>query len=265
MIASTPEFRPGALVTARGRDWLVLPGAAPATLLVRPLGGMDDEVTALLPDYEEIRPASFAAPDPADRGDASRARLLREAVRLSFRHTAGPFRSFGSLAVAPRNYQLVPLMMSARQGTTRLLIADGVGIGKTIEAGLILAELLATGDAERIAVLCSPQLAPQWQLELRQKFGVNAELLLPSTANRLARGLPFGRTVYDQFPFLVISTDFIKQKSRRDEFALHCPDVVVVDEAHTCVPPSSVRRSLSSPMRHFASVFSERPPRCWAC
>ena len=76
-------------------------------------------------------------------------------------------------------------MMAAAQDTTRLLIADGVGIGKTIEAGLIAAELLASGDAQRLAVLCSPQLAPQWQAELRTKFGINAELLLPSTANRL--------------------------------------------------------------------------------
>ena len=96
------------------------------------------------------------------------------------------------IAVSPRNYQLVPLMMATAQDTTRLLIADGVGIGKTIEAGLIVAELLATGDAERLAVLCSPQLAPQWRAELRTKFGIDAQLLLPSTVNRLQRSVPFG-------------------------------------------------------------------------
>ncbi len=61
----------------------------------------------------------------------------------------------------------------------RLLIADDVGIGKTIEAGLIAAELLAQGDAQRLAVLCSPGLAEQWQRELREKFGLDAELVLP--------------------------------------------------------------------------------------
>ena len=65
-------------------------------------------------------------------------------------------------------------MMAADQDITRLLIADGVGIGKTVEAGLIAAELLATGEAQRLAVLCSPQLAPQWQSELRHKFGIDA-------------------------------------------------------------------------------------------
>src|SRR6185295_16990043 len=147
------------------------------------------------------------------RGDAARARLLRDALRLSFRDTTGPFRSFAHLAVTPRNYQLVPLMMATAQDTVRLLIADGVGVGKTVEAGLIAAELLASGDATRLTVLCSPQLAPQWQAELRAKFGITAELLLPSTANRLARAVPFGSTVYAHYPYLIVSTDYVKQRS----------------------------------------------------
>ena len=91
-------------------------------------------------------------------------------------------------------------MMAAAQDTTRLLIADGVGIGKTIEAGLIAAELLATGEAQRLAVLCSPQLAPQWQASFGTKFGIDAELLLPSTVNRLTRSVPFGSNVYEHHP-----------------------------------------------------------------
>ena len=243
--AATTEFRPGTLVSARGRDWLVLPGSPAGGLLARPLGGRDDESTLLLPELDHPTPAVFDAPSVSDRGDAARARLLRDALRLSFRATAGPFRSFAQLSVSPRNYQLVPLMMAAAQDTTRLLIADGVGIGIGIgigigQAGLIAAELIASGDAQRLAVLCSPQLAPQWQAELRTKFGINAEILLPSTANRLARRVPFGSSVYEHFPYLVISTDYIKQRSRRDEFALLCPELVIVDEAHTCIAPSGL-------------------------
>ena len=122
---------------ARGRDWLVIPGGTDGLLLARPLGGSDDETTLLLPEFDDPSPAVFAPPTVDDRGDAARARLLRDALRLSFQATGGPFRSFAKLAVTPRNYQLVPLMMAAAQDTTRLLIADGVGIGKTIEAGLI--------------------------------------------------------------------------------------------------------------------------------
>jgi SNF2 family DNA or RNA helicase len=237
------EFRAGTLVTARGREWLVLPGSPSGTLLVRPLGGRDDETTVLLPELDRPSAAVFDAPSVDDRGDAARARLLRDALRLSFRATAGPFRSFAQLSVSPRNYQLVPLMMATSQETTRLLIADGVGSGKTIEAGLIAAELLACGDAQRLAVLCSPQLAPQWQSELRTKFGISAEVLLPSTANRLARSVPFGSTVYEHYPYLIVSTDYVKQRTRRDEFALLCPELVIVDEAHTCIAPSAIGSS----------------------
>ncbi|CAG7637155.1 helicase-related protein [Rhodococcus opacus] len=238
---TTTEYPAGTLVHARARDWLVLPGAPDGLLLARPLGGRDDETTVLIPEIDIPTPAVFTPPTVDDRGDAARARLLRNALRLSFRATGGPFRSFGNLAVTPRNYQLVPLMMSTAQDTTRLLIADGVGVGKTIEAGLIASELLATGDAQRLAVLCSPQLAPQWQAELRTKFGIEAQLLLPSTAKRLK--VPWGSTIYEHYPYLVISTDFIKQRSRRDEFALNCPELVIVDEAHTCVAATTAGSS----------------------
>lgn len=247
---TTLEYPAGSLVTARGRDWLVLPGSPKGALLVRPLGGHEQETTVLLPTIDDFAAATFTPPTVDDRGDARRARLLRDALRLSFRASGGPFRSFAQLAVTPRNYQLVPLMMASNQDVTRLLIADGVGIGKTVEAGLIAAELLATGQTQRLAVLCSPQLAPQWQSELRHKFGIDAQLLLPSTVNRLMRSVPFGSSVYQHYRYLVISTDFIKQKTRRDEFALHCPELVIVDEAHTCVAPAAVGKSSQAHLRY---------------
>lgn len=244
------DYPAGSLVNARGRDWLVLPGSPDGALLVRPLGGHEHETTVLLPGIDQFAAATFVPPTVDDRGDASRARLLRDALRLSFRASGGPFRSFARLAVTPRNYQLVPLMMAANQDVTRLLIADGVGIGKTVEAGLIAAELLATGATQRLAVLCSPQLAPQWQSELRHKFGIEAQLLLPSTVNRLMRSVPFGSNLYQHHPYLVISTDFIKQKSRRDEFAIYCPELVIVDEAHTSVASAGVGKSSQAHLRY---------------
>lgn len=247
---TTVDYPAGSLVNARGRDWLVLPGSPDGALLVRPLGGHEHETTVLLPDIDNFAAATFESPTVEDRGDASRARLLRDALRLSFRASGGPFRSFARLAVTPRNYQLVPLMMAANQDVTRLLIADGVGIGKTVEAGLIAAELLATGETLRLAVLCSPQLAPQWQSELRHKFGIDAQLLLPSTVNRLMRSVPFGSNLYQHHPYLVISTDFIKQKTRRDEFAVHCPELVIVDEAHSCVASAAVGKSSQAHLRY---------------
>jgi superfamily II DNA or RNA helicase len=228
-------FAPGSLVRARGREWVVLPDSDDELLVLRPLGGNDDDTAAVLPALEPVAPAQFAPPGPADLGDAAGGALLRTALQVGFRSSAGPFRSLAKLAVEPRAYQYVPLLMALRQDPVRILISDDVGIGKTIEAGLIAAELLAQGDAQRVAVLCSPALAEQWQRELREKFAIDAEVVLPSTATRLGRGLMLDESLFDRHPFTVISTDFIKSPQRRQEFVNHCPELVIVDEAHTCV------------------------------
>jgi superfamily II DNA or RNA helicase len=229
------SFAVGSLVAARGREWVVLPDSTAEFLVLRPLGGTEDDVAAVLPELEEVRSASFPPPDPSDLGDYSRASLLRSALRIGFNASAGPFRSVAGLSVEPRTYQYVPLLMALRQEVVRLLISDDVGIGKTIEAGLIATELLAQGEARGLTVLCSPALAEQWQGELRDKFGIRAELVLPSTTTRLERSLIGNETVFERYPFTVVSTDFIKSTRRRDEFLRSCPDLVIVDEAHTCV------------------------------
>ncbi|WP_326611141.1 DEAD/DEAH box helicase [Streptomyces scopuliridis] len=231
----TLTYSAGSLVTARGREWVVLPESAADMLVLRPLGGSDDDIAAVFPAFEEVECAQFAPPSPADLGDQRAAGLLRSALRIGFRSGAGPFRSLAGIAVEPRAYQLVPLLMALRQKTVRMLISDDVGIGKTVEAGLIASELLAQGEAKGLAVLCSPALAEQWQEELRTKFGLDAELVLASTVSRLERGLDLGQSLFDKYPHVIVSTDYIKSTRHRDDFVRHCPDLVIVDEAHTCV------------------------------
>lgn len=232
----TATYAPGSLVTARRREWVVLPDSTPDLLLLRPLAGADTEVAGVVPALEEVRPARFDWPDPARAGDHSSARLLRDAARLGFRSSAGPFRSFAEIAVEPRPYQAVPLLMALRLDPVRLLIADDVGIGKTIEAALIAKELLVTGAARRLAVLCPPHLAEQWQAELADKFNIATEAVLSSTATRLERHLPFGTSIFEAHPATVVSTDFIKSERRRHDFLRPgvAPDLIIVDEAHTC-------------------------------
>ena len=227
-------FAVGSLVRVRGREWVVLPESTDNLLLVRPLGGTDDEVTGICTAIEGIEPAQFALPDPSLLGDARSCRLLRDAIRLGFRSSAGPFRSFAHIAVEPRPYQLVPLLMALKLDPVRLLIADDVGIGKTIEAALVARELLDRGEAQRLAVLCPPHLAEQWQAELASKFHIEAELVLSSTASRLERHCRIDETLFDYYPFVVVSTDFIKTDRRRNDFLRTCPELVIVDEAHTC-------------------------------
>ena len=197
----------------------------------------------MFPALEQVSPAVFEAPDPGDAGTAVSAGLLRTALRIGFRASAGPFRSLARLAVEPRAYQLVPLLVALRQDTVRLLIANDVGIGKTVEAGLIGAELLEQGDATGLAVLCGPALAEQWQRELASKFGIHAELVLPGTIRKLERGLLQGETLFDRYPHIVVSTDFIKRPGLREQFWHGCPDLLIIDEAHTCVSDGTGGRS----------------------
>jgi superfamily II DNA or RNA helicase len=225
----------GSLVSIRGREWVVLPDSDADVLMVRPLGGTEDETIGILTALEHIEPATFALPDPAKLGDYRSTRLLRDALRLGFRSSAGPFRSFGRIAVTPRPYQLVPLLMALKLDPVRMLIADDVGVGKTVEALVIAREQLDHGDIRRLAVLCSPQLAEQWQREMRDKFHLDAELVLPSTVTRLERRLGVGESLFDRYPLTVVSTDYIKSERRRHEFLRAAPELVIVDEAHTCV------------------------------
>lgn len=234
-----PTYASGTLVRARGREWVVLPESTDDFLVLRPLAGGDADIAGILPHAEDVESATFAPPNADDLGDHRSASLLRDALRIGFRSTGGPFRSLARLAVDPRPYQYVPLLMALRQETTRLLIADDVGIGKTIEAGLVAAELLAQGQAKGLAVVCPPSLAEQWQAELREKFATEAELVLPSAVTRLQRGLTADESIFDRHRITVVSADYIKSDNRRHEFLRTAPDLVIVDEAHTCVVDDS--------------------------
>ena len=234
MTSLETQYTPGTFVRARGREWLVLPESTDELLLVRPAGGLDEEITGIAPAVEPIESASFPMPRSDRPGDHNACRLLRDAARLFTRNAAGPFRSFGRIAVEPRPYQLVPLMMAMRLDPIRMLVADDVGIGKTIEALLIARELLDRGEVTRMAVLCPPHLAEQWQREMAEKFNIDATLVLSSTIQRLERNLPVGVSVFDRHRYVIVSTDFIKAPRRRDDFLRTCPELVIVDEAHTC-------------------------------
>lgn len=251
----------GSLVRARGREWVVQPESEGELLILRPLGGSDVETTGVYLPLEPVEAASFDYPDAGDLGDFHSCRRLRDAARLANRNSAGPFRSAGNLNVEPRPYQLVPLLLALRQDPVRLLIADDVGIGKTVEACLIARELLDRGEIGRLCVLCPPHLAEQWRDELDAKFNLPAQLLLPGTVTRLERELAFGQSLYQRYPYLVISTDYIKSDRRRDEFLRACPEMVIVDEAHTCVPSSQHVRTVHQRYKLLKGLVDDDPQR----
>jgi superfamily II DNA or RNA helicase len=251
----TAAFSPGDLVYARGREWVTLPSPDDDLLCLRPLSGSETDVQLLDPalEREPVRHAHFEMPDLKQTATQDAARLLAEALRLSLRRGAGPFRSAARVAFEPRAYQLVPLLMALRLPVVRLLVADDVGIGKTIEAGLILRELIDRGEADRFAVLCPPHLVEQWTGELNNKFDLDATAVTASSAPRLERGLPPSQTLFDAHPYTVVSLDYIKADKRRDTFARACPKLVVVDEAHACVGTHQSRQQRFELLKRLAA------------
>lgn len=233
----TVNFAPGDLVRARGREWVALPSPRDGILALRPLSGSENDAVILDPTLETlpVEAARFDLPADAAPTVQSKAALLADAMRLTLRRGAGPFRSAAQLAFEPRTYQLVPLLMALRLQVPRLLIADDVGIGKTIEAGLILRELMDRGEVDAFSVLCPPHLVDQWVGELKSRFGIEAVAVTSGSAVRLERGLPLAQTLFDAYPYTVVSLDYIKAEKRREGFARACPDFVIVDEAHACV------------------------------
>ena len=231
---------PGSIVKVRGREWVTLPQSRvekqDQVLQLRPLGGGDQTIATLFwpLEGEQVKPASFALPDPALSGSQSSALLLRDALLLKLRAGAGPFRCLGNVALEPRPYQLVPLLMALKQEVSRVLIADEVGLGKTVEALLIARELLDRGEIRKVTVICPPHLCEKWKSDMIRQFNLAAEVVRPGTAQKLERGLPAGKSIFDVVPFTVVSLDWIKSDRNREGFLRSCGEFVIVDEAHTC-------------------------------
>jgi superfamily II DNA or RNA helicase len=261
---SAATYSPGSLVRARGREWIVLTGSDGETLRVRPVSGSEEDQTLIhvALEAEPVTEATFPRPDPRQKAGHDAALLLRDALLLSLRRGAGPFRGFGQIAVEPRAYQLVPLLMALKLDPVRLLIADDVGVGKTIEAALIARELLDRGDIERLAVLCPPHLVDQWVGELEARFHIHPVAVTAASANRLERSLPPSESIFSACPHTVVSLDYIKSERRRAEFLRACPEFVIVDEAHTCAATGQGRHQryellkglTESPTRHLVML-----------
>jgi superfamily II DNA or RNA helicase len=235
-------INPGSIVRFRNREWVMLPSDQTELYVLRPLTGATDNTLAVhkklmelasysLPE-ERITSANFPLPTPNHIADAAAAHLLWQASRLTLREGAAPFRSLGRISIRPRTYQFVPLMMALRLDPVRMLIADDVGVGKTIEALLVARELWDRGEIKRFCVLCPPYLCEQWQQEIQEKFNLEAVIVRSGTISQLERNKPVTRSIYQHYPIQVISIDFAKSDRNKHMFLQDCPELVIVDEAH---------------------------------
>jgi len=225
--------RPGDLVSVRRSRWRVVSVRAHdrchvVTLrgISAPFAGADRRVVA---PFDILEPAQ-----PPTRPRIVAARLWRRACRALIASDTPP----GSLAVARTAsidllpYQLEPALAVVRGAATRMLLADDVGLGKTIQAALVASELIARGAIERLLVLTPAGLRDQWIDELGRRFHVQAARMDARTLRHLAACLPIGVNPWTAAPVAVASIDYVKRSEVLPAVAAVPWDLVVVDEAH---------------------------------
>jgi hypothetical protein len=152
-------------------------------------------------------------------------------------HSTAPLLSLQRSRAIPVDYQLVPVVMAMEQSPVRMLIADDVGLGKTIEAGLIATELMARGMARRVLVVCPASLREQWQQALAYFFHLESHIFSRRRRRKLERDLPAGANPWEYHNAFVVSVDYAKKAKIKNQI-LEVPwDVVIIDEAHKVGKP----------------------------
>jgi superfamily II DNA or RNA helicase len=210
---------------------------------------------------ERIDPGAFDDPNTlAAFVDAVRWGAVSSADANSYQ---APFRSGANVEA----YQLEPLRRALQSSRTNLLLADDVGLGKTIEAGLVIQELLLRHRARSVVIVCPPSLALKWQDEMREKFGLDFVIVNSELLARVRRSHGLAANPFRLFPRVIVSMSWLPtpraQRLLRDVFAdvadtasarrFAC-DVLVVDEAHHVAPASPT----TAPGRRGYAVDSRR-------
>lgn len=156
---------------------------------------------------------------------------LHDALALTMAHGRGDLLAVehGRIDVEP--YQLVPVLVAMRQPRVRLLVADDVGLGKTIEAGLVLMELARRGRADRVLIACPAGLQDQWVEEMRFRFNLDFTKVDSKKWLEVRRDNPTTVSPWTAVPYAVSSIDYLKNNLTALQSAPPF-DMVIVDEAH---------------------------------
>ena len=281
---SVPD--PGQLVEIRRRQWVVSDVEASAFSstgngkqhLVT-LGSLDeDSLGESLQVLWELEPGARVLEraglpkvtgwDPTERLEA-----FLDAVRWGAATNAdrsflqSPFRS----GITIEDYQLDPLVRAIDMARVNLLIADDVGLGKTIEAGLVIQELLVRHRARTVMIVCPATLQVKWRAEMQEKFGLEFRIVDTEYVKTLRRKRGIHANPWTSFPRLISSMDWMKSgeglRRLKDILPSHVTyprkfDILVVDEAHNVAPAAATRYALESQrtrlIRTAAPHFSHR-------
>ena len=205
--------------------------------------------------YEDCQVVTLHAPSP--RGPGLERRVLtpfETLLRLEHRQRArfvrnvrwrracralvaadappGSLRAASVARIELMPHQLEPALAVVRGRGSRLLLADEVGLGKTIQAGLIVSELLARNAIDRVLVLTPAGLREQWAQELSQRFAIDAAAVDGRVLRRLATTLPIGVNPWSTLAAAIASVDYVKRPEVLPAVTACRWDIVVVDEAH---------------------------------
>ncbi len=246
-VTTRPSFRPGTIIRTRHRLWRVDRHEGEELLATTIDGGETEQHRLYLgldpsgKPFEPIEPAQLDLPDTHKVGFPAAQDLLLRAYRLSLLHGSAPLLSLQRSRVIPTNYQLVPVALALEEPRVRLAVFDDVGLGKTIEAGLIITELLARQMAARVLVICPANLREQWREALAYFFHLEARIISTRHRREMERQLPIGANPWEFYRCLIVSEDYAKEAAQRQQILEQPWDIVVIDEAHTLAKPHQSR------------------------
>lgn len=231
------NIEPGMIVDVRDRLWRV-DGISPneSVVKVSSISGFEAEHEYFIP-VEDVRPANHPPPDVSVVGNPAFQKLLLKALKLDLLHGTAALISLQRSRVILMFYQLVPVLMALNLPQARLLLADDVGLGKTIEAGLIISELIGRRQASRVLFITPANLREQWRDIMRRFFHLDVRIMSSRHRRKLERELLAGGDPWGHFPLLIVSMDYAKQSHVIQQILQYTWDIVVIDEAHNVAKP----------------------------
>jgi len=257
-------FAAGSVIRTRNRLWRVDGQPEDDVLVASTIDGGEAQRLKLYVPFEDIEPGQLEPPSTEVVGHIQAQDLLLRAYRLSLLHGTAPLLSLQRSRVIPKDYQLVPVVMSLEmqrlgEPHVRMLLADDVGLGKTIEAGLIATELLSRQMATRMLVIVPASLREQWREALDTFFHLPARIISTRHRRQMERELPAGANPWETYRFLITSVDYAKQAAIKNQILEQEWDIVIVDEAHKVSKPhqSGPDQSVSMDRWELAQALAE--------
>lgn len=229
-------FSPGTVIEARRRLWRV-DAIWEEELVATTIDGGETEQHRFYLPFEQVRPATLEIPSAERIGRWAAQSLLLRAYQLSLMHGTAPFLSLQRSRVIPTNYQLIPLVMSLEMPRVRMAIFDDVGLGKTIESGLVIAELLARQRVRNTLVICPANLREQWRKALEYFFHIDVRIISTRHRREMERQLPVGANPWEYYRHLIVSVDYAKQPAIKNQILEQSWDLILIDEAHQVAKP----------------------------